>query len=84
MATPYRIKRSAVPGKIPQVTDLQTGELALNTHDVELYTLRDRFAATGIATEVVRVAAGVTVENVIYVTKMEFHVDYFIRQYKNQ
>ena len=68
MATPYRIKRSAVPGKIPQVTDLQTGELALNTHDVELYTLRDRFAATGIATEVVRVAAGVTVENVIYVT----------------
>jgi len=68
MATPYRIKRSAVPGKIPQVTDLQTGELALNTHDVELYTLRDRFAVTGIATEVVRVAAGVTVENVIYVT----------------
>ena len=68
MATPYRIKRSAVPGKIPQVTDLQTGELALNTYDAELYTLRDRFSATGIATEVVRVAAGVTVRNVIYVT----------------
>jgi len=68
MATPYRIKRSAVPGKKPQVTDLQTGELALNTHDIEIYTLRDRFAQTGIATEVVRVAAGVTVTNVIYVT----------------
>jgi len=68
MATPYRIKRSAVPGKAPAVTDLQTGELALNTYDVELYTLRDRFAQTGIATEVVRVAAGVTVTNVIYVT----------------
>jgi hypothetical protein len=68
MATPYRIKRSAVPGKIPQVTDLQTGELALNTYDAELYTLRDRFSATGIATEVVRVAAGATVRNVIYVT----------------
>ena len=69
MATPIRIKRSAVPGKRPQVTDLQVGELALNTHDAELVTLRDRFATTGIATEVVRVGAGVTVTSVLYVTK---------------
>jgi len=69
MATPIRIKRSAVPGKRPQVTDLQVGELALNTYDAELVTLRDRFSQTGIATEVVRVGAGVTVSNVLYVTK---------------
>ena len=69
MATPIRIKRSAVPGKRPAVSDLRTGELALNTFDVELYTLRDRFSQTGIATEVVRVGAGVTVTNIIYVTK---------------
>ena len=69
MATPIRIKRSAVPGKRPQATDLQVGELALNTYDAELVTLRDRFAATGIATEVVRVGAGATVSNVLYVTK---------------
>ena len=69
MATPIRIKRSAVPGKRPQVSDLQVGELALNTYDAELVTLRDRFAATGIATEVVRVGAGATVSNVLYVTK---------------
>ena len=69
MATPIRIKRSAVPGKRPQVTDLQVGELALNTHDAELVTLRDRFAQTGIATVVVRVGAGATVTNVLYVTK---------------
>ena len=69
MATPIRIKRSAVPGKRPQVTDLQVGELALNTYDAELVTLRDRFSQTGIATEVVRVGAGATVTNVIYVTK---------------
>jgi hypothetical protein len=68
MATPIRIKRSAVPGKRPAVSDLRTGELALNTFDVELYTLRDRFSQTGIATEVVRVGAGVTVTNIIYVT----------------
>ena len=42
MATPIRIKRSAVPGKRPQVSDLQVGELALNTHDAELVTLRQR------------------------------------------
>jgi hypothetical protein len=69
MATPYRIKRSAVPGKRPAVTDLQTGEIALNTYDAELYTLRDRFSVTGIATEVVRLGAGATVSNVLYVTK---------------
>ena len=68
MATPIRIKRSAVPGKRPQVTDLQVGELALNTYDAELVTLRDRFAATGIATEVVSLGAGTTVTNVLYVT----------------
>ena len=68
MATPIRIKRSAVPGKRPQVTDLQVGELALNTYDAELLTLRDR-SAIGIATEIVRLGAGVTVTNVIYVTK---------------
>ena len=69
MATPIRIKRSAVPGKRPQVTDLQVGELALNTYDAEIVTLRDRFSQTGISTEVVRLGAGATVTNVIYVTK---------------
>ena len=69
MATPIRIKRSAIPGKRPTTADLQVGELALNTYDAELVTLRDRFAAVGIATEVVRVGAGATVTNVLYVTK---------------
>jgi hypothetical protein len=66
MATPIRIKRSAVPGKAPQVGDLQTGELALNTFDAELYTKRVR---SGIGTDIVRVGAGATVTNVLYVTR---------------
>jgi len=66
MATPIRIKRSAVPGKAPQVGDLQTGELALNTYDVELYTKRVR---AGIGTDIVRIGAGATVTNVLYVTR---------------
>ena len=66
MATPFRIKRSAVPSKAPQVDDLQFGELALNTHDAELYTLRAR---AGLATDVVRVGSGASVTNIYYVTK---------------
>ena len=65
MATPFRIKRSAVPGKVPAVTDLQLGELALNTFDADLFTLRAR---PGIGTDVVRVGSGVSVTNVLYVT----------------
>jgi hypothetical protein len=66
MATPFRIKRSAVPGKRPEVTDLQLGELALNTFDADLFTLRSR---PGIGTDVVRVGSGITVTNILYVTQ---------------
>jgi len=66
MATPIRIKRSAVPGKQPTVDQIQLGEVALNTYDAELYTKRVR---TGIGTDIVRLGAGATVTNVLYVTK---------------
>jgi hypothetical protein len=66
MATPFRIKRSAVPGKRPDASDLQLGELALNTFDADLFTLRSR---PGIGTDVVRVGSGVTVTNILYVTQ---------------
>ena len=66
MGTPIRIKRSAVPGKIPGQGALQYGELAYNLNDAELYAVRNR---VGIGSEVVRVAAGTTVTNIFYVTK---------------
>jgi hypothetical protein len=66
MSTPIRIKRSAVPGKRPQVSDLQLGELALNTYDGELTTKRDR---PGIGADIVRIGAGATVTNILYVTQ---------------
>jgi hypothetical protein len=37
MANTFRLKRSSVPLKIPQTTDLQLGELAINTYDGRLY-----------------------------------------------
>jgi len=66
MADPnIRIKRSAVPGKVPTLNDLLLGELGLNTYDAELFARRDR---TGIGTDIVRLGAGATVTNVLYVT----------------
>ena len=67
MAAPViKIKRSSVPGKKPTVNDLPLGELGLNTYDAELYTTRER---SGIGTDVVRLGAGTTVTNILYVTK---------------
>jgi hypothetical protein len=37
MATVIKLKRSAVPGKIPNAYDLDLGEIAVNTHDGKLY-----------------------------------------------
>lgn len=41
MANVIRVKRSAVPGRVPQVADLELGELAINTNDGKLYTKKN-------------------------------------------
>ena len=66
MPTPIRIKRSAVPGKRPTANQLLGAELAYNTYDGELTAKRER---SGIGTDIIRIGAGATVTNVIYVTK---------------
>ena len=66
MSTPIRIKRSAVPGKRPTTGQLLSAELAYNTYDGELTAKRER---PGIGTDIVRIGAGTTVTNILYVTK---------------
>ena len=51
MATPFRLKRSAVTGKRPELSDLQLGELAINFYDGYLYAERDT-GGVGIGTTV--------------------------------
>jgi hypothetical protein len=53
MANTIKIKRSAVPAKVPTTGDLDLGELALNTYDGKLYTKKDDGAAS-----VVEIGAG--------------------------
>lgn len=66
MSIPIRIKRSAVPGKRPTTNQLLSAELAYNTYDGELTAKRER---PGIGTDIVRIGAGATVTNILYVTK---------------
>jgi hypothetical protein len=67
MAAPIiRIKRSSVPGKKPEVSQLPLGELALNTNDAELYITRER---VGLGTDILPVGIGAKVTNVLYVTE---------------
>lgn len=41
MANTLKLKRSAVQNKVPLTTDLQLGELAINTYDGKLYLKKD-------------------------------------------
>ena len=59
MATPIRIKRSAVAGKRPTTEQLQLGELALNFYDGKIF-LKQEQNNTGIGTRIVEVGAGST------------------------
>ena len=57
MATPIRIKRSAVAGKKPTTSDLQLGELAVNFNDGKVFLKQDT-SGVGVGTRIVEVGAG--------------------------
>lgn len=65
MANLIKLKRSAVAGKAPAVSDLQLGELALNTYDGKLYTKKDDGTASiveiGAAGSPITPGGGITV-----------------------
>lgn len=70
MATPIRIKRSAVAGKKPTDGQLQLGELAVNFYDGKIFLKQDT-AGVGVGTRIVEVGAGSTtfVGKTLFVTE---------------
>lgn len=64
MANTIKIKRSNVPGKNPETTNLEFGELAINTHDGRMFFKKD--PGTG---EMVIAMGPTEVPNVLYVAK---------------
>ena len=69
MATPIRIKRSAVPNKKPTTDQLQLGELAVNFYDGKIFLKQDQ-GGVGVGTRIVEVGAGSTTfaGKTVYVT----------------
>ena len=49
MATNFKLKRSAVAGKRPALSNVQSGELALNTYDGSIFTQRDGLGISTVA-----------------------------------
>jgi hypothetical protein len=57
MATPIRIKRSAIPNKKPTDEQLQLGELAVNFYDGKVFFKQDQ-GDVGVGSRIVEVGAG--------------------------
>ena len=69
MADPkIRIRRSATPNKVPETSQLQLGELAINTFDGKLYLEQDQTSASGIATVIAVNPWGVGIGSTAYNT----------------
>ena len=60
MAQTVLLRRSAVQGKIPQTTDLQLGEIAINTYDGKVYIKK----SDGSNEEIVEVTGGTSGQGV--------------------
>jgi hypothetical protein len=56
MANPVFLKRSSVAGKVPQTTDLQLGELAINTNDGRLFFKKN--SGSDVMSEIVALVGG--------------------------
>jgi len=61
MSTNIKLKRSAVEGKVPLASDLELGELAINTFDGKLYMKKD----DGASVDIVDVSSGLTANEVL-------------------
>jgi hypothetical protein len=65
MSTSITLRRSAVPGRIPTVEQLELGELAINTYEGEMFIKRQR----GELEEIIKFVGKVPIENTIFVQK---------------
>lgn len=64
MAVKIELKRSAIPGKVPTISQLDLGELAINTYDGKVYLKQDDGVPQII--ELVTNASGSTVSTASY------------------
>lgn len=65
MSTSIKLRRSAIPGKIPTSGQIELGEVAINTHDGKMFFKRDANGAISI----VELGLKDIADNVLYVSK---------------
>lgn len=65
MTTSIKLKRSSVPGKTPETQNLNLGELAINTHDGNMFIKRNQAGAE----DILKFIAHTPVDNTLYVQK---------------
>lgn len=65
MSTNIKLKRSAIQGKVPDVSNLELGEVAVNTHDGKMFIKRDADGNISI----VEIGKSDATDNVLYVSK---------------
>lgn len=75
MSTTIKIRRSAVPGKVPTTSQLDLGEMAINTYDGRIFIKRfkefydEDLSANVEIEDIIQFAATVPVKNTLYVQK---------------
>ena len=62
---PITLRRSAVPGKVPSLEQLEYGEIAVNTYDGKIFLKRNKDALE----QIIEFVGNVPIENVIFVQK---------------
>lgn len=67
MAQVIKLKQSAVQGSVPSTTDLELGEVAVNTHDGKIFVKKN----DGVES-IVELGAGTTVNNIVNATTNKF------------
>jgi hypothetical protein len=73
--TTLRLRRSAVPGKVPTIEQLSLGEIAINTYDGKLFIKRfkefydEDLSANVTIEDIITFAGDIPVENTVFVQK---------------
>lgn len=70
MANTIKIKRSAVPGRVPTIENLELGELAINTHDGKLFLKKEYLNDQQEAEQsIIEFYGKVNIENTLFIQK---------------
>lgn len=75
MSTTIKLRRSAIPGRVPTTSQLDLGEMAINTYDGKIFLKRlqeyydEDLSANTTVEDIIQFSATIPVKNTLYVQK---------------